>query len=885
LSGRLRELSRAQGATLYMVLLAAFKVLLYRWTGQEDILVGTPIAGRTRRETEELIGFFVNTLVLRTQVSGELSFQELVGRVREATLGAFTHQDVPFEKLVEELQPERDLSRTPLFQVFFNMHNFSDQRMELPGLELQPLKPSHLTSNFDLTLYVQERAEEIHLQLVYDKALFFPARMAELLNQLNQLLSQVALNPNESIARYSLVTTESRAILPDPSEILSDRWEGAVHTLFAAQAARAPGRLAVKDARDIWTYTELDERSNQLAHYLREQEIQNEDIVAIYAHRNASLVWAVLGTLKAGAAFLVLDPAYPISRLLDYLEMAKPRALIRLEAAGELPTALEEFVAASDVRCRLDLPALTDAAASGFLAQHSPAMPNVAVGADDLAYISFTSGSTGRPKAIMGRHGPLSHFLPWQRETFGLVESDRYSMLSGLSHDPLHRDIFTPLAFGAAIVVPDPEQTGMAGQLAAWMKQERINVAHLTPAMVQLLVQTAPDADSSALEVPTLRYAFTVGDVLTRLDVHRLRQLAPHITCVNYYGSTETQRAVGYYVVPRDETPDASAPEGGDTANRAKEIIPLGRGMKDVQLLVLNDSRQQAGISETGEIYIRSPHLARGYMDDDALSRARFIPNPFTLDTNVSGDRLYRTGDLGVYLPDGNVEFRGRNDLQVKIRGFRIELGEIEATLARHPSVQNTVVVAREFAPGDRRLAAYLVPNPECVIKTDELRQFLKDLLPDYMIPAAFIPLTALPVTPNGKIDRQALPAPASYEGVRGGEFVAPRNAVEESLAGMWAEVLSLPRVGVHDNFFELGGHSLLATQINSRVRDAFQVELPLRRLFEMPTVAELAATIILVQLEQEEETQRLLRMIEQLSDHEVSAELSRRQEKEAQHP
>jgi len=804
-----------------------------------------------------------------------------MGRVRETTLGAFTHQEVPFEKLIEELQPERDLSRTPLFQVFFNMHNFSDQRIELPGLELQPLKPSSLTSNFDLTLYVQERAEEIHLQLVYDTALFFPARMAELLNQLHQLLSQAVLDPDESVGRYSLVTLESRAILPNPSEILSDRWEGAVHTLFAAQAARAPERLAVTDGCDVWTYAELHERSNQLAHYLREQGIENEDVVAIYAHRDASLVWAVLGVLKAGAAFLILDPAYPTPRLIDYLEMSKPRALIRLAAAGELPASLDEFVTASAVRCRLELPTRSDAATSGFLSGYSTAPPVVVVSPDDLAYISFTSGSTGRPKGIMGRHGPLSHFLPWQKETFGLVESDRYSMLSGLAHDPLHRDIFTPLSFGAAIVVPDPEKIGMAGWLAAWMKQERINVAHLTPAMVQLLVQTAPGADSSALEVPTLRYAFTVGDVLTRLDVHRLRQLAPHITCVNYYGSTETQRAVGYYVIPRNETPDASA-QRADLASCAKEIIPLGRGMKDVQLLVLNGAQQQAGISETGEIYIRSPHLARGYIDDDALSSARFIPNPFT---NVAGDRLYRTGDLGVYLPDGNVEFRGRNDLQVKIRGFRIELGEIEAALARHPSVQNTVVVAREVASGDRRLVAYVVPHPERAVKADELRLFLKNLLPDYMIPTTFVPLAALPVTPNGKIDRSALPAPASDDGARSGEFVAPRNAVEEALAGMWAEVLSLPRVGVHDNYFELGGHSLLATQINSRVRDAFQVELPLRRLFEMPTVAELAAAVILAQLEQEEETRQLLRMIEQLSDQEVTAELVRRQGEEAPHP
>ena len=498
---------------------------------------------------------------------------------------------------------------------------------------------------------MQERAAAIDLQLVYDTALFLPARMNALLNQFKHLLSQAVLNPAESVAAYSLVTPESRAVLPEPSAPLSDEWVGGVHTLFAAQAARRPAALAVTDAREAWTYSELDERSNRLAHYLRAEGVRNEEVVAIYAHRNASLVWAVLGVLKAGAAFLILDPAYPESRLVDYLEMARPRGLVRLEAAGELPRAVAEYLDAAGVACRLDLPARSKAEAEQFLAAYPTAAPGVVVGADDLAYLSFTSGSTGRPKGVMGRHGPLSHFLPWQRETFGLAESDRYSMLSGLSHDPLHRDMFTPLAFGATVCVPDPEKVGTAGWLAAWMNEERITVANLTPAMVQLLVQTGPTAaDAPAPEVATLRYAFTVGDVLTKLDVARLRQLAPRVTAVNYYGSTETQRAVGFYVVPPDD-----AARDSDSA-RAKEIIPLGRGMKDVQLLVLNGAGGQAGVGETGEIYLRSPHLARGYLDDEELTRERFVANPLT---GAAGDRLYRTGDLGVYLPDGTSSSAG----------------------------------------------------------------------------------------------------------------------------------------------------------------------------------------------------------------------------------
>ena len=820
-AGALRQLSRAEGATMFMTLAAAFALLLRRYSGQEEVVMGTPVAGRTRREVEGLIGFFVNTLVLRTDLGGEPTFRELLRRVREVCLSAYAHQEVSFEKLIEELRPNRDQSYTPIFQVYINMHSFEQGAMKLPGLEIRSIEIP-LLSKFDLTLYVVESTRGIDLSLVYSADLFDRPAMAELLGQLRQLCSQVAREPSKRINSFSLVTPESARLLPDPAEPLGSSWAGAVHELFSAHAGREPGRLAVTDARESWTYGELDERSNRLANYLLAHNVGREEVVAVYGHRGAALVWAVMGVLKAGAAFCILDPAYPDSRLIACLGLARPRGWLQLEAAGELSPALEEFVEGLSCRCRLRLPAGASRLAPDALESYRAEDPRVAVGPDDLACLTFTSGSTGRPKGVLGRHQSLSHFAAWVAKTFDVGESDRFSMLSGLSHDPLQRDIFTPLQLGAALCVPEQEGIVTPGWLARWMARERVTVSDLTPAMIQLLTQTA--SDSEDCEVTSLRYAFVVGDVLTRSDVARLRGLSPHVTCVNLYGTTETQRALGYYVV---------------TGHQEKERLPVGRGIDEVQLLVLTAAGQPAGVGELGEVYVRSPHLARGYLDDDALTGARFVLNPFT---NVSADRLYRSGDLGRYLPDGSVELAGRSDQQVQIRGFRVEPGEVEAALKEHGGVGECVVVAREQADGERQLTAYVVPKTEVAPTVSDLTRRLRRRLPAYMIPSGFVMLKSLPLTPNGKLDRGALPAPPRPEAEAG--FVAPRTPVEEMIAGILTELLQVKRVGVHDNFFDLGGHSLLAMRLVARVRSSLRAAVPLRGLFETPTVAGLAASI-----------------------------------------
>ena len=769
------------------------------------------------------VDWVVGVLLLGVTIAGLV---ELLGRAREAALGAFAHQDLPFEKLLEELAPPRDLAHTPVFQVYLNVLNFpgSTQRtgeltMELAG------GGGEVASKFDMTLYVLDEDGHLAIDWVHNADLFDPARMAAMAEQLAAVLRQAVADPERPAEGYDLVTASALAVLPDPGLPLDAGWRWAAHERFAELAAAAPERLAVVDPSVSWTYGELDARSARLAVELGGLGVGRGDLVALWAHRSAPLVEGLVGILRAGAGFVMLDPAYPASRVVTMLSLSQPSALLVVPAAGELPDEVAAWL--SEQRC--PIVALDEEEGMG-----AAAAPASTVDRDDVAYVAFTSGSTGTPKGILGRHGSLSHFIPWQAERFGFGPEDRFSLLSGLAHDPLHRDVLTPLQVGGAIAIPDPERSGEPGYLARWLGEVGVTVAHLTPAMGQVIAETG----GAPVEVPSLRWAFLVGDVLTRRDVARLEALAPRLTCVNYYGSTETQRAVGHHVAHRGES-------GAGGAGR--EVLPLGRGIEDVQILVLTPGDHLAGIGELGELAIRSPHLALGYQGEPALTAQRFGPNPLARVADAA-DRIYRTGDLGRYLPSGEAVFAGRADLQVKIRGFRIEPGEIEAALGRHPAVLEAVVVARQDGGGDKRLVAYVVPRQLEVwigAGTDlaaGLRAFLRGLLPDYMVPSAFVELAALPLTPNKKVDRRALPAPEAVADT--GDRVAPRTVVEELLADIWAEVLKVERVGVHDDFFALGGHSLLATQVANRVYRMLDVTLPLRTLFQSPTLEGLAATV-----------------------------------------
>ena len=826
LAGALRQLGVREGASLFMVLLAAVQVLLHRYSGEDDVVVGAPADGHRRAEVEGLAGCFLNLVAFRTNLGGNPSFREALARARRVALGAYGHQDVPFEKVLEVLYPDRVRTRTPIFQVLLNMHEF-DERLLLPGLVVEPFEIPPAESLFDLTLYFRTEPTGIRLTAAYDTDLFVEARITDLLAQLAHLLEQAAADPERRIDELSLLTHGARTVLPDATASLDAGWKGSVPDRLTFHARGAPERLAIDAGPERWTYGELERRSNQLAHALRAAGLVAEDVLAIYAHRSAPLVWAILGALKAGIAYMILDPAYPERRLVEYVEMARPRAWIEVHGAPPMPERLEATAQAAAWRGRLGPGPAAAILRGPALDERASSPPIVEIGPNTLAFIQFTSGSTGRPRGVMGRHGPLSHFLPWQAEAFGLSAADRFSMASGLSHDPLQRDIFTPLWVGGSVCIPDPGRMAAPGWLATWMGASDITVAMLTPAMAQLMA-AAPDTVPPRGLVPSLRCVFLVGEALRRRDVSNLRRLAPATEVVNLYGSTETQRAVGYVVVNR---------EGSALW---KEIIPLGRGMPDVQLLVLGPAGQPAGIGELGEVFVRSPHLARGYLGEPALTAERFVVNPAT---GQADDRLYRTGDLGRYLPDGTVEFAGRRDNQVKLRGFRIELSEIEGVLGQHRAVRETVVVARADGEGGTELVAYVVPH-EPAPTVAELRRHTRDRLPDYMVPARWVVVAALPLTPNGKVDRAALPTPDRGRPEHEAPYTAPRTATEARVAAIWGEVLGRDQVGAEDDFFDLGGDSLRATMVVARLQDAFGADLSLVALFERRTVAELAVVI-----------------------------------------
>jgi amino acid adenylation domain-containing protein len=826
LSASLRSLSQIERASLSMTLLAAFNVLLHRWAGQEDILVGMPVAGRSHSDFEKMVGIFVNTMVVRTRLSGSLSFLDVLHQVRDTMLDALEHQDMPFEELVEALDRRRDPHRTPLFQVFFNTLNMQLTPVEIPGLRVEPFGEFEVESKFDVSLYVYERNDSISLMLVYNTQLFSESRIAAFLEEYERLLAQLCENPLRSIEEYSLATPSSVALLPNPAVPLADQWLGPVHSRFLQLAAETPARVALVDKNAEWTYGELADHSAGVRDWLLSQGVGQGDTVAVYGHRSAPLVLALLGILRSGVAFCILDPAYPDLRLAGCVRIARPKAWLQITAAGPVPENLEAAVAETAGARRLILPETPRAGLSDGLTG-APDLPQQDE-TDRPAYVTFTSGTTGDPKCISGTHKPLSHFLDWHVRQFGLNSSDRFSMLSGLAHDPLLRDILAPLWVGATLVIPDPGHILTPGRLAEWMEQQGITVAHLTPAMGALLVQPAGHRKEVPMELSRLRYAFFGGDILTSHDVELVSELAPNARCISFYGATETPQAMAWCDA-RERTTDS-------TSDFSRQI-PIGNPIADVQILILNRAGTLAGIGELGEIHIRTHYLSQGYLNDAAATCERFPTNPFT---GEPADRLYRTGDLGRYRPDGMVEFSGRADNQIKLRGYRIELGEIEAALKKHPDVNDCAVVAEQSSNETKRLVAYFVATRETHPDPLHLREHLSKLLPDYQVPSEFHPLLSMPLTPNGKVDRRAL-ASGDYRLPSCRTSVQPRNQVEATMAEIWSNVLGVEHVGVFDNFFELGGHSMAATRLVARLESAFGVDIPLQAFFLEPTIAALA--------------------------------------------
>nr|WP_228014423.1 non-ribosomal peptide synthetase [Fortiea sp. LEGE XX443] len=804
----LKSFSQQEGVTLFMVLLAAFKTLLYRHTGQADLLVGTPVANRTHSEIENLLGCFVNTLVLRTDVSGELSFRELVKRVCETALAAYTHQELPFEQLVKELQPERTLSHTPLFQVMFVFQDAPMLALQLPNLTLAPLMVDNGTAKFDLTLYVEDTKQGLIGFLEYNSELFHADTINRMVGHFKTLLEGIIADCDRSISRLPLLTpTEQHQLLiefnQNTIEIPHSQLEQCLHHLIEEQVEKTPDAIAVIFADKKLTYRELNNRANQLAHYLQFLGIKVEERVCICLERSLEMVIGLLAILKAGGCYIPVDPNYPLERLAFLLEDSQaPLLLTQQNILTKLPTYQGQVICLdSDWE---------------NIAKYNKDNPNTKITPDNLAYIIYTSGSTGKPKGAMNTHRGICNRLLWMQQAYQLTASDAVLQKTPFSFDVSVWELFWTLITGARLVLAKPEGHKDSAYLVNVISEESITTLHFVPAMLQVFLE-APGVE----KLKSIKRVICSGEALSFALQQRFFDILD-AELHNLYGPTEAAIDVTFWKCQKESD---------------KSIVPIGRPIANTQIYLLDSQLQPVPIGVAGELHIGGVGVARGYLNRPDLTNEKFISNPFSEEPQ---SRLYKTGDLARYLLDGNIEYLGRIDHQVKIRGFRIELGEIETVLSQHPSVRESVVVVQQ----NQSLVAYIVFHQNATNLINELRNYLQQCLPEYMIPSVFMLLDSLPLTPNGKVDRRALPEPEQSRPDLEQTFVTPRNPTEEMLTGIWVKILGIEQVGIHDNFFALGGHSLLATQVISQVRKAFGLEIPLRYLFASPTVAELAKHI-----------------------------------------
>lgn len=788
----LKALGQATGSSLFMTVLAAFKVLLYRYTGQPDVIVGSPIANRNQYQTEQLIGFFVNNLVLRTDLSGNPSFRDLIGRVREVALGAYSNQDIPFDVLVEALDVTRDTSRSPLFQVMFILQNAANQKVTLPGLTLEPLEDVGGTAKFDLTLETWEQPEPmgdepagLYFSFEYNSDLFEATTIRRMMGHLQTLLEAVTADPDWLILDVPLLTpAEREQMLVMWNNTAVTYPQQPIYHLIAAQAEQTPEATAVIFEGQSLTYRQLNERANRLAHYLQKLGVGPEALVGIYVERSLEMMVGLLGILKAGGAYLPLDPAFPEDRLAFMLEDGQAQVLLTQHSLAN----------------NLALPAGTIAVCLDSdwdeIAQEPATNPTSQATMENLAYILYTSGSTGKPKGVQISHRAFVNFLVSMQQEPGLSAGDRLLAVTTLSFDIAGLELFLPLLAGAATVIVSQATAVDGYQLMAELTKHDITLMQATPATWRMLMEMGWQGKS---DLKILCGGEAMPRDLAAYLLPRCHELW------NMYGPTET--TVWSTV---------------EKITSAGDLITIGRPINNTLVYILDKGLQPAPVGVAGELHIGGDGVARGYLNRPELTAERFIDNPFIPDTLI-----YKTGDLARWLPDGRIECLGRIDHQVKIRGFRIELGEIESVLSQHTAVQEVVVIVREDQPGDKRLVAYLVAEQEQdKAANDDLRHFVRQQLPDYMVPSAYVWLDALPLTPNRKVDRKALPAPDVREIGHAGAFVEPASPMEITIAGIWQELLKVDQISIRDNFFDLGGHSLLSVQFVTRLEKAVGVRI-----------------------------------------------------------
>jgi aspartate racemase len=807
---RLKEVGRQNGATLFMTLLAAFNALLYRYTGQEEIIVGTPIANRNRAEIEPLIGFFVNTLALKTELSGRTSFQELLKRVREVTLGAYAHQDLPFEKLVEELHPERGRSRMPLFQVMFVLQNATTEEWTLPGLTSEAWEFENTTSKFDLILAVGENEEMLVLTLQYDTDLLDAALIKRMLGHLQTLLLGIIADPEARLSALPLLSeSEERQLLVEWNQTRREYpRQQSVHQLFEAQVERTPEAVALICGGQQVSYRALNERANQLANYLRERGVGAEVLVGVMVERSVEMVVALLGILKAGGAYVPLDPEYPLERLSFMIQDARmPVLLTQKHLVENLP------VRQAHVVC-------LDSEGPLIARQSTQNMVNRAQ-AQNLAYVIYTSGSTGIPKGVAVTHRAVLRLL-CNVDYVHLDSSQSLLQFAPLAFDASTFELWGALLHGARCILY-PHRRATARQLQSVIKEHGVRTMWLTAALYNTVMDEWAEALAGVEQLLIGGEALSVAHVRAGVESLAGTQI------INGYGPTETTTfACSYRITGEREA---------EWAGR----VPIGRPIANTEVYVLDQQMGVVPIGVTGELYIGGDGLARGYLHRAELTAERFVPHPYS---QRGGARLYRTGDMVRYIGSGEVEFIGRTDEQVKLRGYRIELGEIEAVLARHNGVREAVVLAREDELGEKRLVAYVVGAGEVEAEVDELRNYLKERLPQYMVPSGYVSLQQMPLTASGKVDRRALHALNEIKFEQQERFIGPRDTLELKLAQIWEEVLDVRPIGVKDNFFDLGGHSLLAVRLMARIHKSLEKELPVATLLQTQTIEGLAKVV-----------------------------------------
>lgn len=841
----MERLAQAEGATLFMALLAAFKVLLHRYTEQRDLAVGTPVTGRSRPETAPLIGFFTNTLVLRTAVEGEPRFRDWLKAVRATCLEAYAHQDAPFELLVETLQPARELNRNPYFDVMFVLQT------ELPSLELPDVTASFLPTEipeakFDLTLTVREVAGGgLEGWIEFRTDLFDVAAMTRMAAHYRNLVTAAAATPDAVVLDLPMLDPAERRQVMETFNATDVVYplvgEPLLHALVEAQVDRVPDAPALADAHERITYAEMERRSNRLAHRLRQLGVGPEVIVGLSLGRTLDMVIGVLGVLKAGGAYLPLDPGYPADRVAYMLDDARAPVLVtHAETRGMLP------VPAGVVELDLDLEA------EGLAAQPVTRPVSGVVGAN-LLYTIYTSGSTGRPKGTTLPHAAMYNLLRWHHANF--LTGARGLLFASLSFDVSFHDIFAVLGSGGELHIATELHRGDVSALVDYLESERIEKIILPVVVFQ---QIAADFGDTPARFAAMKEITTTGEALILTPaILELCAKLPHCALHNHYGPAETHVVTAYAF---DGPP-----------KRLNPPPPIGRPVANTQIYILDARFNPVPVGIGGELYIGGANLGRDYHRRQELTAQKFIPNPFA---RTPGERLYRTGDRARWLPDGNLEFFGRLDDQVKIRGFRVELGEVETALIKHRGVAGAAVAVRERAPGDKCLAAFYVRAPGVEVTPAELRAHATALLPDYMVPAVFVPIDALPLTPSGKIHRKSLPVVDARSFENAAAYVPPQGEAEVFVAEVWAALLGIERVGREDNFFHLGGHSLLATRVVSRLRARTTLEFPLRLLFEQPTLAGFTAALAAVAggAEVLEEVVRTVRAVDAMTEAEVAA-------------